>query len=217
MVFSMKGKVLPALFLAAVWSIAAFAGTLNVGVIALSLLLVAAAKLAFQQDKKQSSINLGQEEKEESEELGSSLNELIDDIQDWADKRTPYNLYYDIDNSMYKTYEVPDIESNKHLMASVIMRHEATQTDIHIAIELTTGTIVQHGKVQDSREYIWPQDYVSLFESRLEGNRMRNKQSINQKLLQLAEKNGQLSGNYSQLVVDQDEVDPAVMEAEGGG
>lgn len=216
MKFTKKGVAISVIVLGGSWGLAAAVGTLNYGVMLMSVLIVIAFSLLFRNKKSSESLDLSNfQDEEEDEELGSRFDRLVDDVRDWGERYGKYSLYYDRSSSIFKTYEIPDIQSEKHLMASVIMRDEQTGDDIHIALEITTGTIVQHGRVQIDEEYVWPQDYVSLYESRLEGNQMRNQKSLNQTLRQLAMNNGQLDGNYSKLVVDQDEtVDPA-MDVDG--
>jgi len=211
--FTRKGVLFAAAFLALVWGGSALAGIFNEGILVISLLFLVAANMAVKAQKR-TLTDLSSDSGDDSEEpVGGQMNQLISDIIEWNSKHGKYDLYFDRVQSKVDFYQLPNVESDVFMIAMVILRDQDTNTDVHTAVELETGTIVHYGKVESKDEYVWPQDHVSLIESLRETNRLRKSESIRDMMEQLALQNGQLPGDYSGMPLDEDEAEKPILDA----
>lgn len=138
-----------------------------------------------------------------AEAPGSKLNQLLSELEEFeAEYFGRYGIHFSRANSIIDYYQIPSIDGETFLLCSVIAFDKDTGSDTHIIVELQTGRIVKHSPVLFKGQYRWPFDYCPLVESLRENQMLRRSNSIRETLKAMGQ--GQLQGDYTDLVVDKD-------------
>lgn len=151
-----------------------------------------------------------------NEMAGEELRQLLDELEQFEERFGRRGIHLGRRNSLIRAYPVPSLDGDTCMLYSIIPTDRDTGQDIHIVVEVNTGMIVQHGPVQVKREYIYPFDYCPVVEALEKAQAMRNSSSIRETLKAMNQ--GQLQGDYSNLVMDKDiQHNDDVITIEGGG